>query len=33
MKEKLINLKNEFIEKVNQINTLLEIENLNKEFL
>jgi len=33
MKEKLINLKNEFLEKLNSIKNNDEAENLNKEFL
>ncbi|MDD3793237.1 MAG: phenylalanine--tRNA ligase subunit alpha [Candidatus Gracilibacteria bacterium] len=33
MKEKLINLKNEFLEKLNSIKNNEEAENLNKEFL
>jgi len=33
MKEKLINLKNEFLEKLNSIKSNEETESLNKEFL
>jgi hypothetical protein len=33
MKEKLVNLKNEFLENLEKINSVEELENLDKDFL